>query len=65
MKRTLRHCGGMMLLRLSSVLARLFGHAVHCAPDAEHDQHAGHGAAGHTVGCVDHRTVWLQLVQSG
>lgn len=34
-----------MLLRLSPILVRPTGHAVHRAPDAERNQHPGDGAA--------------------
>lgn len=38
-----------MLLRLSPIPVRPFGHAVHRAPDTERNQHPGYGATGHIV----------------
>lgn len=37
-----------MLLRLPPIPVRLFGHAVHRAPDTQSNQHPGYGAAGHS-----------------
>lgn len=38
-----------MLLRLSPIPVRPFGHAVHRAPDTERNKHPGYGAAGHSL----------------
>lgn len=52
-----------MLLRLSPIPVRPFGHAVHRAPDTERNQHPGYGAAGHTV--LMRATRLLQNVVTG